>query len=236
MLPFLGILCGCGRPVTVVTRLDPDPSIWGRLDGTDYVLCAKDPQVEATLTHRSCACLIEKALAAVQPDLKRQADADSAALVLTLSYDVADRGHAVGSYPVHGRRYGYLNAGMGGIYRTYDCIGAETYTYHLGYRHSLTLSAWIRQEEAPADRRVIWEGEADLVSQDRFPDGAMTYLVGALIPFYSQSTGGPVEVSLQGDDPLLTKLQSSPCHARPQGRKGAPTPERGRARSEHLPQ
>jgi len=151
-------LSGCGTSVTVATRLDPNHSMWSRLDGPSYAIVAEDQRVEATLAFRAYASIVEQALSSVRPGLERKGSASEAGLVLTLVYDAADLGSAVASYPVYGYQYGYFYGCPSGFYRTYGYIGTETYTYHLGYRHSLILSAWVQEANAPAGRHVIWEG------------------------------------------------------------------------------
>jgi len=200
-------LSGCGTSVTVATRLDPNHSMWSRLDGPSYAIVAEDQRVEATLAFRAYASIVEQALSSVRPGLERKGSASEAGLVLTLVYDAADLGSAVASYPVYGYQYGYFYGCPSGFYRTYGYIGTETYTYHLGYRHSLILSAWVQEANAPAGRHVIWEGRADMVNRDRFLDRAMPYLAAALVRFYGQATEGPIRVRLQDDDPLVAALR-----------------------------
>ena len=208
-LLWAGMTCGCSHVyVTVDARVDSGPSIQGRLDGPKYVIIAEDPRVEASLAFQAFSGIFERALAELRPGMHRVRSRNEADVVLTLVYNITDRGVGIGSYPVHGYSYGYVYGHRGAYRRGYDLLGYETYTYHLGYLHTLSVSAWVVDSDSPAGRRVLWEGRADHQSEERTLKVTMPYLAAALGRFYGEGTDRPTRIKLAHDDPLVLLLRT----------------------------
>lgn len=194
---------GCSKTrVQVDTRVTQDTALWERLDGPDYVIRGPDEPIEASLAFQEFASVLQRALEARRPDLRRVPRGEPANLVLTMHVEVADRGVGVASYPVYGRMYGYRRVGPGPAYRyggTYYA-GNRFESYHLGFACRLVVSANIHDAGTPAGHKVLWEGSASLVSEAPDPDPVLPYLATALVEYYAQATGGSVMLKFDDDD------------------------------------
>jgi hypothetical protein len=215
---------GCVDPrVTVDTRLAADSQLWSKLDGPRYVVVADDPRVQATLAFEEYAQLWAQVLSRQRPELRRVATPGEADLVFTMNYSIVDLGTGISVYPVYGptcpaygeaqvhlasyhgwgygigHGHGYSHGWGGPFYGPYYG-GQEVETYHLGYRHILSISAWVPDASRPAGRRVIWEGQAERTEDQASLKAAMPYLTAGLGQFYGQATSKPTTVKVHKDD------------------------------------
>jgi hypothetical protein len=99
----------------------------------------------------------------------------------------------------YGHGYGYGHGWGGPFYGPYYG-GPAVETYHLGYKHMLSISAWVPDATQPAGRRVIWEGQAERIEDQASLKVAMPYLTAGLGEFYGQSTSKPTIVKVRKDD------------------------------------
>ena len=214
---------GCVDPrVTVDTRLTADSQLWSKLDGPGYAIVTDDPRVQATLAFEECAQLWAQVLSRQRPVLRRVATPGEADLIFTMNYSIVDLGTGISASPIdepthlvyevaqvqlvshhgggpggHGFSYGH---GWGGPYYGPYYGGYELQTYRLGYKHTLSISAWVPDATQPAGRRVIWEGQADRIEDQASFKAAMPYLTAALGEFYGQATSKPTIVKVRKDD------------------------------------
>jgi len=202
---LLAVLSGCQYThVEVDCRLAGEQALWAKLEGPRYVIQAEDARAEASLAFESFSEMLERALASERPDLRRVSSAEPAELTFSLSYQVIDQGTGLVTHPVYGYRYGYVRGcDEWGAHRTYGFVGHEARTYHLGYLHVLSASAWVPDASRPAGRRVVWEGRADRGSDARTLKMTMPSLMAALMRFYGQATDQPTRIKIDRKDPLL---------------------------------
>ncbi|MHC4443063.1 MAG: hypothetical protein ACYTF1_08090 [Planctomycetota bacterium] len=207
-LLFLLFSAGCRHVVVEVDcRLTGDQSYHRYLRGPRYVIRGVDEQAEASLAFEEFSAMLSQELSFEYSNLKRVRPEGPADVVFTLAYGVSDRGAGVETYPVYGH-YGYGWHWGPGLRRHgyYGVVGTEVQRVHLGYLHSLFVSAWVGDELQPAGRRVIWEGNCDLVSSNRSLKFSMPYLMAALGRYYSRATERPVRVKFDADDEFVRRL------------------------------
>jgi len=214
---------GCVDPrVTVDTRLTADSQLWSKLDGPGYAIVTDDPRVQATLAFEEYAQLWAQVLSRQRPVLRRVATSGEADLIFTINYSIVDLGTGISASPIdepthlvyevaqvqlvsyhgcgpggHGFSYGH---GWGGPFDGPYYGGYDLQTYHLGYKHTLSVSAWVPDATQTAGRRVIWEGQADRIEDQANFKAAMPYLTAALGEFYGQATSKPAIVKVRKDD------------------------------------
>lgn len=223
-LLLAAMLAGCGSSkVWVDGRLTPDSGQWHRLDGPTYRIVGVAPEAEASLEFQEVADLLERAFHAPRPNLRRASPAAVPAgaaggraaergprpdLVMTVTFQVFDRGTAVHTYPVYAHRRATAYSRHGRVYRyhSYGYAGSEVETVHMGFVHGLSLTAWVFDAAQPAGRRVIWEGKASIVRDEPDLRAAMPYLAVALADLYGQPTEGPVTVKFERHDERIERL------------------------------
>lgn len=208
LLLALLVPAGCTSVrVRVDTRVSSDPDLRRLLDRGRYAVHAADETAEASLAFQEFAEILARALEMQGHRLERAHPGEPADLNLTMIVNVADLGTGTASYPVYGRTYAY-GYGPCGVrrYSSYGVVATEVQTYHLGYDRTLFLSAWVPAEDAPAGRRVAWEGFAGSVGDSGSLQEAMPYLALALASHFGESTGGVAKLSFSRDDDRIELL------------------------------
>lgn len=209
-LLLLAACAGCQQKVSVFVdcRLAADPADWHLLDGPTYVVRGNSEAEEASLAFQEFAAMLEQALAAERPGLRRVPAGEPAHLILSMAYNVFDRGTGLASYPVYGAAAGYGRWYGGPVYRwdAYGPVGAYWSSVHLGFAHKLFLAAWVPAEDESGRQHVIWEGYSDHGGRDRSLRATLPYLLTALVPYYGRATQDIEEVRLNPDDPRAHAL------------------------------
>ena len=216
MMTIVAALAAAGcQPyrVHVDCRLTTDNSLWHRLDGPAFVVHGPAPQIESTLEFEDFAAMLARAIRQQRPSLQRVPIGQTANLQMTMGYSVLYRGQAIETYPYYRPMYGFGPWGDG-------FYGGEVFervdVVDLGYQHMLSLSAWIADEGQPADRKVLWEGRADLIADDSNLKQTMPAMLLATMSLYGQSTGATVTMKYKKDDDRFDALR------RPAGNVSAP--------------
>ena len=210
MLTIVAALAAAGCApyrVQVDCRLTSDNSLWHRLDGPVFVVHGPTPQIESTLEFEDFAAMFDQAIRQQRPGLRRVPIGQTANLQVTMGYTVLYRGQAIETYPYYRPMYGFGPWGDG-------FYGGEVFervdVVDLGYQHMLSLSAWIADEGQPADRKVLWEGRADLIADDSNLKQTMPAMLLALTSLYGQSTGTTVTIKFDKDDERFEELRHEP--------------------------
>ncbi len=203
-LLIVAAAAGCSHVrVTVDCTAARDDLLLAHLDGPRYVLHAPSDDMEASLLFTEFADLWQRALTLHEPELQRVPDDDHAVFQMTLAFGVFDRGTGLAGYPVHVHAYGgygYPWHRYDGFYPGYRYAGTRVEPVHLGYLHDLFVTAWLPDEAAPAHRRVLWEGRAQLNARNLSLKPSMPYLMAALAPYFGRPTEGPETLKFDGDD------------------------------------
>ena len=209
VLGVLLLTTGCRHVrVDVDCRLLGDHDQLHRLDGPTYVIRGPNEAEEASLAFQETADLLARGLAAERPDLTRVALEAPAHLMISIAYQVVDRGTAVESYPVYGHESGFAFSYGGPIhhYHGYGPVGAHVESVHLGFAHRLFLTAWVPDESRPADRLVLWEGYCDHAGPERSLKATLPYLVAAIVPYYGRPTDDLERIKFDRDDERVEPL------------------------------
>lgn len=208
---------GCHRiRVNVETHLIADAARQTRLDSPRFAIAARSEEAASSLAYQEVADVFGEAIKLVRPQMKRAAtrDADDV-LSLTMDFHVVDRGTGIAERPVRG----YVGAGYGcgpcyGWHDHYGYVGTTYEPVHLGYGHTMSVSAWVPDDSQPGGRRVLWEGQADLTTSERSPKVTMPYLAVALTSFYGQATAGSVRVKFKPDDERVATVGRLARHSK----------------------
>jgi len=207
MLTIVAALAAAGcEPyrVHVDCRLTGDNSLWHRLDGPAFVVHGLTPQIESTLEFEDFSAMFTRAVRQQRPSLVRMPIGQAANLQVTMAYTVLYRGQAIETYPTFHPMYGF---GPCGDMFFDDYVVEEVRTVDLGYHHMLNLSAWIADQGQPANRKVLWEGRADLIANDSNLKQTMPAMLLAATSLYGQSTGTTVMIKYDKDDERFEDLR-----------------------------
>jgi hypothetical protein len=216
-------LSGCSRvTVHVDARIAPEATMGGtvetgRLFDASYAVLGADEHIESSLAFRDYSELWRFALGEAYPSMQRVDTSARADLLMTLSYTLVDLGTGVRSYPVYRSHLSYIGMCRGQpVYaRRRYYAGTRTETYHLGYEHSVFVSAWVPDEAYPAGRMTLWEGAAATVLGDADLDGAMPYLMVALSRYYGLETEDDERIHFDRDDDAVVMLEQAARPPRP---------------------
>ncbi len=211
MLTVVAALAAAGcQPyrVHVDCRLTKDDTLWHRLDGPAFVVHGPTPQIESTLEFEDFAAMLSRAIRQQRPGMQRVPIGQTANLQVTMGYTVLYRGQAIETYPEFHPVRGFGPWGD-------PFFGGEVFerveTVDLGYQHMLTLSAWIADQGLPAGRQVLWEGRADLITDDSNLKQTMPAMLLALTSLYGQGTTTTVTIKFDRDDERFEALRHEPA-------------------------
>jgi hypothetical protein len=198
-------LVGCHRiRVNVETHLIDDAAWQTRLDGPRFAISAPTEAAASSLAYQEVSNLLAEAVKMVRPDMNRAPAGDvENVLFLGMDFRVVDRGTGVAARPVRTHvGFGYGCGPYHGWHHHhhYGYVGTTYESVHLGYGHTMSVSAWVPDDSQPDGRRVLWEGQASLTTTERSPKVTMPYLAVALTSFYGQATEGSVRVKFKPDD------------------------------------